>query len=30
MTAARNKIKNLYPTPLGGTLHNIDELYIED
>ena len=30
MTAVRNKIKNLYPTPLGGTMHNIDELYIGD
>ncbi|MBQ9246407.1 ABC transporter substrate-binding protein [bacterium] len=30
MTAVRNRIKNLYPTPLGGTLHNLDELYIDD
>jgi peptide/nickel transport system substrate-binding protein len=28
--AVRNKIKNLYPTPLGGVLHNLDELYIEE
>ncbi len=30
MTAVRDKIKNLHPTPLGGTLHNLDELYIEE
>jgi peptide/nickel transport system substrate-binding protein len=30
MTAVRNKVKNLYPTPLGGTMHNLDELYIEE
>lgn len=29
ITAVRNKIKNLHPTSLGGTLYNIDELYIE-
>ncbi len=29
ITAVRNKIKNLHPTPLGGALHNIDELYID-
>ena len=29
ITAIRNKIKNLHPTSLGGTLHNIDELYID-
>lgn len=29
ITAVRNKIKNLHPTPLGGTLHNLDELYVE-
>lgn len=28
--AVRKKIKNLYPTTLGGTLHNLDELYIEE
>lgn len=27
--AVRDKIKNLYPTPLGGSMHNIEELYIE-
>lgn len=27
--AVRNKIKNLHPTPLGGTLYNLEELYIE-
>ncbi len=30
ITAVRNKIKNLYPTPLGGTLHNLYELYIDE
>ncbi len=30
MTAVRNRIKNLYPTPLGGVLHNIEELYISE
>jgi len=29
ITAVRNKIKNLHPTPLGGTMHNLDELYID-
>lgn len=29
ITAVRNKIKNLHPTPLGGTMHNLEELYIE-
>ena len=29
ITAVRNKIKNLYPTPLGGTIHNLEELYID-
>ena len=28
--AIRNKIKNLHPTALGGALHNIEELYIEN
>ena len=27
--AVRDKIKNLYPSPLGGAMHNIEELYIE-
>ena len=30
MTAVRNRIKNLHPTPLGGTMHNLDELYINE
>ena len=30
ITAVRNKIKNLYPTPLGGSMHNLEELYIEE
>ena len=30
MTAVRNRVKNLYPTPLGGTMHNLDELYIDE
>ncbi len=30
ITAVRKKIKNLHPTPLGGTTHNLDELYIEE
>lgn len=30
ITAVRNKIKNLHPTPLGGTFHNLDELYIDE
>ncbi len=30
ITAIRNKIKNLHPTALGGTLHNLDELYIDE
>ena len=30
ITAVRNKIKNLYPTPLGGSIHNLEELYIEE
>ena len=30
ITAVRNKIKNLHPTPLGGTMHNLDELYIDN
>ena len=28
--AVRNKIKNLYPTALGGALHNLEELYIQE
>ena len=30
ITAVRKKIKNLHPTPLGGTTHNLDELYIDE
>ena len=30
ITAVRNKIKNLYPTPLGGSMHNLEELYIQE
>lgn len=30
ITAVRTKIKNLHPTALGGTMHNIDELYIDN
>ena len=30
ITAVRNKIKNLHPTSLGGSLHNLEELYIEE
>lgn len=30
ITAVRNKIKNLHPTPLGGTLYNLEELYVEE
>ena len=29
-TAIKKKIKNLYPTPLSGTLHNLQELYIDE
>lgn len=27
--AIRNKFRNIFPTPLGGSLHNIEEIYIE-
>lgn len=27
--AVRKKFKNIYPTPLGGALHNIEDIYIE-
>lgn len=30
IVAVRNRIKNLYPTSLGGVLHNINEIYIDD
>lgn len=29
IVAVRNKFKNIYPTQLGGTVHNIEEIYIE-
>lgn len=29
IVAARKKIKNLYPSELGGILHNIEEIYID-
>lgn len=30
IVAIRNNIKNIYPTQLGGTVHNLEELYIEN
>lgn len=30
VTAVRKKIKNLHPTQLGGTMYNLEELYIDD
>lgn len=29
IVAIRNKFKNIYPTQLGGTVHNIEEIYID-
>ena len=29
ITAVRNTVKNLHPTPLGGVLHNLEEVYVE-
>lgn len=29
ITAIRNKFKNIYPTSLGGVIHNIEEIYID-
>lgn len=29
ITAIRNKFKNVYPTSIGGTTHNIEEIYID-
>ncbi len=29
ITAIRNKFKNIYPTSLGGVLHNIEEIYVD-
>lgn len=28
MVAVRNKFGNIYPTPYGGSLHNIEEIYV--
>lgn len=30
ITAVRSKIKNLHPTALGGVMHNLDELYVDN
>ena len=30
ITAIRNKFKNIYPTTLGGVIHNLEEIYIDD
>lgn len=30
IVAVRNRVKNLYPTSLGGVLHNLDEIYIDN
>ena len=30
ITAVRKKIKNLHPTALSGTMHNLEELYIKE
>lgn len=30
IVAVRNKVKNLYPTSLGGILHNLNEIYIDN
>ncbi len=30
IAAVRNKFKNIYPTPLGGVYHNLDEIYIDE
>lgn len=30
IVAVRNRVKNLYPTALGGSMHNLDELYVEN
>ncbi len=29
IVAMRNKFRNIFPTPLGGALHNLEEIYIE-
>lgn len=30
ITAIRNKFKNIYPTALGGVIHNIEEIYVDE
>ncbi len=30
ITAIRNKFKNVYPTSLGGVIHNIEEIYVDE
>ncbi len=30
ITALRNKFGNIFPTPIGGVVHNPDEIYIKD
>lgn len=30
IAAVRKKFKNIYPTPLGGVTHNIEEIYIDN
>lgn len=30
MTAIRKKFGNIFPTPLGGALHNLDEIYVKE
>lgn len=30
IVAIRKKFKNVYPTELGGTLHNIEEIYVDE
>lgn len=30
IVAVRNRVKNLYPTSLGGILHNLNEIYIDN
>lgn len=30
MTAIRKKFGNIFPTPLGGAIHNLDEIYVKE
>ncbi|MCD8025234.1 MAG: ABC transporter substrate-binding protein [Candidatus Gastranaerophilales bacterium] len=30
ISAVRNKLRNIFPTPLGGTIHNPEEIYIQN